>query len=258
MDETDRKRENADAFGAVADAYRESAIHRAGADLDLLAEWCSGAERALDVACGAGHTAGAIASSGGDGESSDSPRVTAVDVTPEMVATATETFPVAGAVGDAERLPFADGSFDAVACRIAAHHFPDPRAFVREAARVLEPGGTLAFEDCVVPEDDDLAAFVNRFERLRDPSHVAMHAKSAWESWLRAAGFEVEASRTMAREMDYAAWVDRTDPDEEARATLAELVRTPEAERAYGVEIADGTVRRFHNQKALIRASLSG
>lgn len=250
MDDSDRKRENADAFGAVADAYRDSAVHREGADLDLLAEWCEGADRALDVACGAGHTAGALATRDG----ADSPRAVAADLTPEMVATATGTFPVEGAVADAERLPFADGSFDAVTCRVAAHHFPDPRAFVREAARALEPGGTLAFEDCVVPEDDDLAAFVNRFERLRDPSHVEMHPQSAWESWLRAAGFDVEETRTMAREMDYAAWVDRTDPDAESRETLAELVRTPEAERAYGVRIEDGEVRRFHNRKVLIRA----
>jgi len=258
MDETDRKRENADAFGAVADAYRESAVHRAGADLDMLAAWCSDAECALDVACGAGHTAGALASAESRDASTDAdpPRVIAVDVTREMVATATETFSIEGAVGDAERLPFADGSFDAVTCRIAAHHFPDPEAFVREVARVLEPGGTFAFEDCVVPEDDDLAAFVNRFERLRDPSHVEMYPASDWESRLRAAGFEIEATRTMAREMDYSAWVDRTDPDEAARATLAELVRTPEAERAYGIEIEDGTVRRFHNRKALIRAVL--
>ncbi len=44
-----------------------------------------------------------------------------------MVETATTEFPIAGVVSDAERLPFADGSFDAVACRIAAHHFPTPK-----------------------------------------------------------------------------------------------------------------------------------
>lgn len=275
MDDSARKRENADSFGAVADAYRESEIHRDGADLDLLAEWCRDATRALDVACGAGHTAGALAARrAASARSGDElPTVIAADVSPEMVATATEAFPVAGAVADAERLPFESDAFDAVTCRIAAHHFPDPRSFVREVARVLEPGGervggarassdgrsdggVFAFEDCVAPEDDDLAAFLNRFERTRDPSHVEMHPRSRWESWFRAAGFEIEEVVTMEREMDYAAWVGRTDPSVERRETLAELVRTPEAEEVYGVRFDGSEVRSFHNRKALIRATL--
>jgi tRNA1(Val) A37 N6-methylase TrmN6 len=42
-----------------AEAYRESETHRAGADLDLLVEWCEPAEgvKALDVATGGGHVA---------------------------------------------------------------------------------------------------------------------------------------------------------------------------------------------------------
>ncbi|WP_238392139.1 class I SAM-dependent methyltransferase [Halorussus amylolyticus] len=173
-----------------------------------------------------------------------------------MVETTTETFDVAGAVADAERLPFDSGAFDAATCRIAAHHFPDPRAFVREVARVLEPGGTFAFEDCIAPEDDDLAAFLNRFERTRDPSHVEMFAESEWNAWLRDAGFEIGESVTMAREMDYTAWVDRTDPGDERREMLAELVRTPEAAELYGVTFEDDDVATFSNRKLLVRAVL--
>nr|WP_240479569.1 class I SAM-dependent methyltransferase [Haloprofundus marisrubri] len=130
----DRKRDNARSFGDAASAYFDSDAHRAGDDLATLAEWCTDATRVLDVATGAGHTAGAVAAaSAGD--------VVATDLTPEMVATATREFDLPGVVADAERLPFADDSFDAVTCRIAAHHFPDPEAFVSEVARVLEPGG---------------------------------------------------------------------------------------------------------------------
>ena len=258
MDDSERKRENADSFGAVADAYRESAVHRDGADLDLLAEWCGDATRALDVACGAGHTAGALAArrTASASASARSPALIAADVSPEMVGTATETFGVEGAVADAERLPFDPGAFDAVTCRIAAHHFPDPRAFVGEVARVLEPGGVFAFEDCIAPEDDDLAAFLNRFERTRDPSHVETYPASRWETWLRTAGFEIEDVVTMEREMDYAAWVERTDPSAERRETLAELARTPEAKDVYGITFEGGAVRTFHNRKVLIRAAL--
>nr|WP_223301889.1 class I SAM-dependent methyltransferase [Haladaptatus sp. R4] len=141
MDELERKRATTDSFGAVAASYLDSDVHREGADLELLASWCDGASTALDVACGAGHTAGALA------ETADADTVVAADATPEMVETATDAFPVVGTVADAERLPFSDEAFDAVTCRIAAHHFPNPDAFVSEVARVLAPGGVVAFED---------------------------------------------------------------------------------------------------------------
>ncbi|NHN61563.1 class I SAM-dependent methyltransferase [Halorussus sp. JP-T4] len=49
--------------------------------------------------------------------------VVATDAAPTMVATVKAKFPsIIGAVADAEQLPFPDDMFDAVMCRIAAHH----------------------------------------------------------------------------------------------------------------------------------------
>lgn len=131
-------------FDAAAPDYLESDAHHTGADLETLAPWCADADRALDVAPGAGHTAGALGDAGVG-------TVVATDTAPAMVATAVETYGVEGCVADAERLPFATETFDAVSCRIAAHHFPAPEQFVAEAARVLAPGGVLALEDNVAP-----------------------------------------------------------------------------------------------------------
>ncbi|MFC3695377.1 class I SAM-dependent methyltransferase [Chenggangzhangella methanolivorans] len=49
--------------------------------------------------------------------------------------------------GDAERLPFPDGSFDIVVNIESSHCYADVPAFAREAARVLAPGGWFTFAD---------------------------------------------------------------------------------------------------------------
>jgi arsenite methyltransferase len=49
--------------------------------------------------------------------------------------------------GDAERLPFADGAFDAIVCECALCTFPNKQAAAAEFARVLRPGGRLGLSD---------------------------------------------------------------------------------------------------------------
>ena len=74
--------------------------------------------------------------------------VTGVDLTEQSIALATERFrqqgiPLTARVADAERLPFADGSFDVVYSFGVLHHTPDTRKALHEAERVLKPGGQL-------------------------------------------------------------------------------------------------------------------
>lgn len=246
---SDEKRRTATQFGDAAESYFESDVHRLGADRETLAGWCRDATRALDVATGGGHTAGALAEA-------RVPTVVATDAASEMVATAVREYPAAGVVADAERLPFGDQTFDAVACRIAAHHFPDPVAFVTEVARVLEPGGVFAFEDNVAPEDDELAAFLDGVERLRDPTHVELYAVSQWREWFEDAGLVVEAIETATLTLDFDAWTERTGVSPADRAELERRFReSPSAARdLFEVEFDGDTVVSFANPKALIRA----
>ncbi len=75
---------------------------------------------------------------------------TCSDISPGMLATLEDNarrldLEVDTATADAERLPFADESFDLVLGHAVLHHIPDlPRAFA-EFERVLEPGGTMLF-----------------------------------------------------------------------------------------------------------------
>src|SRR5205823_5055394 len=104
-----------------AQAYRESPTHREGPDLDLVVEWCEPEEgvKALDVATGGGHVARRLREEGAEVVTTDA----APGMQPDVVC-------------PAEDLPFADGSFDVVVSRIAAHHFDDIGKALGEMARV--------------------------------------------------------------------------------------------------------------------------
>lgn len=65
----------------------------------------------------------------------------------------------------AERLPFGDASFETVVATLVLCTIPDPAAALREAARVLKPGGRLLFIEHVRAEDPDLARWQDRLER---------------------------------------------------------------------------------------------
>lgn len=72
---------------------------------------------------------------------------TGVDLTPRSVETSKHHFEIYGLradflLADAERLPFADNSYDVYYSNGVLHHTPDTSSAVREAHRVLKPGGT--------------------------------------------------------------------------------------------------------------------
>lgn len=250
-DKANQKREASSSFGAAAADYLESGVHRRGDDLARLADWCADADRVVDIAAGAGHTTGAVA------DASDA-TVVAADASPEMVRTATDAFDIEGAVADAEQLPFATDSVDAVTCRIAGHHFPDPKLFVAEVARTLRSGGIFAFEDNVAPEDADLANFLNRVERLRDPTHVESYTLSRWLDWLDEAGFDIHETAVLSKELMYDDWVERTDPPAANRAELESLLTAPPdgATETFDIRVEGGEIVSFSNLKGLIRATV--
>ena len=112
--------------------------------IDALAE--AGSCRVLDVGCGTAELASVLA-----------PRLPGVEyVGVEVSPLALHTAIALGRSGaflaaDAERLPFPDGSFDAVVSLYALEHFAHPREALAEMARVVRPGGlvgvlTLAYD----------------------------------------------------------------------------------------------------------------
>jgi ubiquinone/menaquinone biosynthesis C-methylase UbiE len=104
--------------------------------------------RVLDVGCGTGNYASVLSSATGC-------RMTGVEPSAKMVNLARGAAPWESLVqGNAEHLPFDDGSFDVVMSTDVIHHIGDRNAYFREAARVLRPGGHLA---TVTDSHEDLA-----------------------------------------------------------------------------------------------------
>src|SRR4051794_37155000 len=111
--QVDHKQRVREQFGSAAQDYVTSAKHRSGRDIDRLVELaeCTTDDEALDIATGGGHTALAIAP--------HVRHVVASDLTPKMLAAA-EAFitvennvtNVSFEIAEAEKLPFADASFD--------------------------------------------------------------------------------------------------------------------------------------------------
>ena len=191
-----------DVWSERAEAYRQSAIHSSGEDLDLTVAWCEPGEgvTVLDVATGGGHVARRLREAGAT--------VVTVDPAPGMQP---------DVVGPAESLPFADASFDAVACRLAAHHFHDVVAAVNEMARVAEHRVVVCDNTFVSEQSEEV-------DRVRDPSHVRNYAVAEWESFFDLAGLEVAALERMDRPLEIEPWLARAGCSGEDAARVRELL----------------------------------
>jgi SAM-dependent methyltransferase len=209
-----------------AEAYRRSPGHREGADLDALVEWClpGPGVKALDVATGGGHVARRLAAAGC--------RVTTCDAAAGMEP---------DVVCPAEALPFADGSFDVVACRIAAHHFRDVAAAIGEMARVSR--GLVVIEDTLYTDER-----VEEAERLRDPTHVRSYREDEWRGFAAGAGLVVDRVAHFPKVHPLEDWLARAGCAGEDAARVRALLG----------ERVGGDPPAFTDTKIVLRAGRGG
>ncbi len=157
----------------------------------------------------------------------------------------------------AEALPFAAASFDLVLCRVAAHHFADIRAFVHEAARVLRPGGQLIVSDHIGIDDPQLDAFMDRFERWRDPAHVRAYSYAEWRELCGAATLGVVHTEDFPwQPYDFRDWTARIGMPDAERDALEQwlLGAAPHCRDFFELRSAGGRVLSLRSTFGIIVA----
>lgn len=229
-------------FGPQANAYVGSAVHAAGNDLDRIAGHAAlrRGGRALDLGTGGGHVAYRLAPLMAE--------VVAYDLSHDMLAAVAATAAgrglgnVATRQGRAEALPFADASFDLVATRFSAHHWGDLEAAMREARRVIAPGGLLVVSDLVSPGRPLLDTWLQAIELMRDPSHLRDRSIDEWTAILARSGFFVQEVATDRLRLAFPSWIERMQTPPEVAVVIRALLDRAPAEVAthFAVE-ADGS-----------------
>lgn len=243
-------------YGAAGDAYVKSAGHATGNDLARMLDVAEPktSDVLVDIATGGGHVAKTFAPSVA--------HVFATDLTPQILLHAGAYLAELGLtnvetkIADAEDLPFADASVDIVTCRIAPHHFPNPAHFVRESARVLRPGGRFVLVDSTVPEGE-AGEFFNRFETLRDRSHVRSLTIDEWEAFILDAGLTITVIESFAKRHDFDDWTTRSRTSAEDKSALEQMMLTASVEtrEAHRAEIVAGRLVAFSDTKTLFAAT---
>jgi SAM-dependent methyltransferase len=156
--------------------------------------------RALDLCCGPGIVTGAAAERGA--------KASGLDFSSAMLAEARVAHPsLRFHEGDAEAMPVADTSFDAVVSNFGIHHVPRPERALAEAFRALRPGGRLAFTNWATPADNIAWQLLFNAVRLHGdpgaakapPSGGGLDSAEVVLGLLRESGFAEARAETVRR-----------------------------------------------------------
>ena len=186
------------------------------------ARFASG-KRVLDLACGSGYGSALLTAGGAF-------RVVSADRSEEAFREATLPGSGAGAllgtVADATRLPFPDGSFDLYVSFETVEHVPDDGAVVREARRVLAPGGVFL---CSTPERQVISPGRSLGDRPDNPYHIREYSKEEFASLLR-------------REFAAVEWFGQTPCSDRWKRILGRLAR-----------LSPALARKVHQLRNIVR-----
>ena len=207
-------------MAAYQDARAEALAERVHAFVQA-----AGNEHAIDVGCGAGALALALAPLVHD--------VVGVDQVAELLELARERAPANARFveGDATNLPFENASFDLAGTLRTLHHVRRPELVLAELTRVTRPGGRVLVIDQLAPIDPLDAFPVDRFERARDPDHARLLPEIDLRQLFEANGLVLLRSREDEERRELGAYLDLAGCEGEAREAAVRLA--PHGDDAY-------------------------
>ena len=176
-----------------------------------------GTELALDSGCGTGALAFALAPQVG--------KVIGADTNVEYLEAGRELAPenVELVEGDATALPFEYGRFDIAGCLRLLHHVRRPELAVSELARVTRPGGRILIADQLGSIDPLRSLELDRFERLRDPSHQRLLPDADIRGYLDANDLVLLSSEVVRERVDLEERLALAEVAEEQRVRIRGL-----------------------------------
>ena len=188
-----------------------------------------GNEHAIDVGCGAGALALALAPLVHD--------VVGVDQVPELLDLARKRAPgnAQFVEGDATALPFDTASFDLAGTLRTLHHVRRPELVLAELTRVVRPAGRVLVIDQLAPIDPLDAYPVDRFERARDPDHARLLPEIDLRQLFEANGLVLLRSRQDEERRELGAYLDLAGCEGEAREAAVRLA--PQGPDAYAATL---------------------
>ena len=185
-------------------------------------------ERILDIAAGTGTSSAALTRTGA--------HVVAADFSSGMIEVGrsrnADNPNLEFVQADATALPFPYGDFDLVGCARVLHHVRRPELVVSELARVTRPGGRILLVDQLGDVDPIRSLELDRFERVRDPTHARLLPDADIRGYLDANDLTVVANKVVLEHRDMETYLDIVGLEGEARERVARM-----APESYDVEL---------------------
>lgn len=191
-----------------------------------------GEGRALDVGCGAGAFAYAVAPHVAE--------VIGIDGDEALLAAARDGAPpnATFVLGDAAALPFGYGEFDVVGCLRLLHQVRRPELVVAELARVTRPGGRILLVDQLGDIDPMVSLELDRFERSRDPSHTRLLPDADVRGFLDANDLVVLSNEIEHERRDLEQFLDIAGLEGDERERVRRMAPAPVYEIEVGWYVA--------------------